>query len=489
MQRLIFILLAAAIACLCLFVPVPEGLTAYGFMVLCVAAGVLLLWITQAVDFSASSFFLMGFLALLGGLINDVSLSPEKIGSAPGIRLAMQGFATPAWILVAAALFLAAAVDISGLGRRLGFWLFLKLGVTPRRVRLGAFLLVFIFSAIIPSPAACAGLSLVVLLSLVEVFGISRTGNLSKGLFLTVGFGPMISALMILTAGGGPVQIAAYIYNGTGHELTWLAYAVYGMPMTVGIFATLYVLLNIHFPLGEETLEDGLLKVQNALQGCGKMCLAEKWVLWVLLMVIPLWITSKVLHPVDNATIAVLAVALLCAVGSVCNLAKFNFELFLARVPWGTLMLFGSVLSLGQALLDSGGAAWLTRQTLVRFGLSELPLWGIVIGGGAVYGLFSLAFSARSASIAALAPTIIAFAQSIPEESGISTWGIALVLCYMVQLPVVLPANSPMAMIAYSSNSFTAKDMAKVGSGLVLAAICLMGLFSQTIWKWLGIFS
>ena len=485
MQRFYFILIAIFIACLCLWLPVPEGLSPTGFMMLCVTGGVLILWISQAVDFSASAFFLIGLMALLGDLVQDPNL--EQGAGQIGIKLAMQGFASSAWVLVTAALFLAAAVDISGLGRRIGFFLFTRIGATPHRVRLGGILLIFIFSTIIPSPAACAGLGLVILASLVDVFGISRKSNLSKGLFLTVGLGPMLSSLMIMTAGGAPMQTTAYILKGTGHELTWMAYALYGFPMTFGLFLSFYFLLEWFFPLGDEQLKNGEELVAKALASCGKMCLAERWVLGVILVVIPLWITSKVLHPMGNGAIAVLAVATLCAAGSVYRLEKFSFNNFCDKVPWGTLMLFGAVLSLGQGLLETGAASWITHQTLVRFGLADLPLWGIVVGGGALYGLFSLAFSVRSAAIAALTPTIIAFAQSIPEQAGVPTWGLSLILCYMVQFPVVLPAHSPMAMIAYSSNSFSTKDMAKVGGSLMVIALILLFIFSKTVWVWMGV--
>lgn len=466
--------------------PVPAGLTHQGFTVLCIAVAMLLLWVSQAVDFSASSFFLLGFMALLGGLADDPHLAGQPLGAVKGVMLSMQGFATPAWTLVLAALFVAAAVDISGLGRRFGFLLIACLGVTVRRVRIGALLLIFCSSVFIPSPAAAATLAFVILSSLVALFAIPRTSNLAKGMFMSVGFCPMISSLMIMTAGGAPVQATAYILKATGHELTWLAYATYGLPLTLCLYGVLYLILERVFPLGDVQLDGGEEKVRRALAECGPLSALEKLVLGVLLLVIPLWVTSKVLHPVDNSTIAVIAVSTLFAGAAALRLPGFAFEDLSAKVPWGTLMLFGSVLSLGQALLESGAAAWVAQETLVRLGVARWPLWGIITGGGLVYGLFSLAFSARSAAIGALAPTVIAFAQSIPPERGISVWGLSMVLCYMVQFPVVLPANSPMAMVAFASNTFTTRDMACVGGLLMGAGLLLILLFSHTVWVWMG---
>ncbi len=486
MGRFVLIAVVVAIACTSFVVPVPAGLTSLGFTVLCIAVAMLVLWVSQAVDFAASSFFLLGFMALLGGLAEDPHLAGQPLGAVKGVMLSMQGFATPAWTLVLAALFVAAAVDISGLGRRFGFFLIARLGVTVRRVRVGSFLLIFFSSVFIPSPAAAATLGFVILSSLVALFAIPRTSNLAKGMFMTVGFCPMLSSLMIMTAGGAPVQATSYIFSATGHELTWLAYAMYGFPLTLCLYGALYVIQEYWFPLDGIQLDGDEKKVRQALADCGPLSALEKLVLGVLLLVIPLWITSKVLHPVDNSTIAVIAVAVLFGGAAVLRLPHFVFEDVNAKVPWGTLMLFGSVLSLGQALLESGAAAWVAQETLVRLGVAHWPLWGIIAGGGLVYGVFSLAFSARSAAIGALAPTVIAFAQSIPPERGISVWGMSMVLCYMVQFPVVLPANSPMAMIAFASNSFTTRDMARVGGVLMGAGLLLILLFSHTVWVWMG---
>ena len=156
-------------------------------------------------------------------------------------------------------------------------------------------------------------------------------------------------------------------------------------------------------------------------------------------------------------------------------------------VNWGTLMLFGAAISLGQALLSSGAAAWVAQNTLARLGMGAWPPLLIIGVAALFFGVFALAFSARSAAVAALVPTVIGFAQALPDSAGLSVWGLSMVLYYTIQFSLLLPVNTPMSMVAYSTNTFSAREMAKVGVPLCLIAILIMMLFAATYWQWVGV--
>lgn len=487
MRNTVLVIASLALVAGLLCLPTPEGLTPQGHVLLAVTGGMLVLWILQAIDFSASSFFLLGLMALCCGLAADPAAPDRALGAVRGVRLAMQGFATPAWILVCSALFIASEVDASGLGKRISLRLLSVAGTSPARIRLAVIGLTLALSLIIPSPAANAGLCTVLMLGVVRLLKIPLRSNLAKSVFLIVAFGPAISTVMVLTAGGGPVQTASFIYQGTGHDLSWMEYFVYGAPMGFGLCAAMFVLLQVLFPAGREASAETGALLCEAMDGCGPWTRQEKSIAVILALVIPLWATSKVLHPVDTATIAMLAVAAIFTPGVMERGAGPAWKALSDKVAWGTLMLFGAVLSLGQALLDSGAAAWLARATLVRMGLAEWPLLAVIGVGGLIFALFGLAFSARSAAIGALTPTIIGFAMSLPPENAVPVWGLTIVMNYAVQFTILVPANSPMAMIAITSNSFTPRDMMRFALPLTAAGFLLLLLFSLTWWPMLGV--
>ena len=486
MRKTLLVVFALVSVALLICLPTPEGLSPQGHALLAVTFGMLVLWISQAVDFSASSFYLVGLMALTCGLTENPARPGEILGPIQAVRLTMQGFSSPAWILVLCALFLAAVVDSSGLGKRLSLRFLSLAGISPRRILIATLILTLFLSIIIPSPAANSGLCTVLMLSVVRLLEIPIRSNLAKGIFLTVAFGPALSTIMILTAGGGPVQTASFIYQGTGYDLSWLDYFIYGAPMALGLCVVLYLLLRLLFPVEGITLPEAGRHLREAITACGPVSRQEKTVSAVLAVTIPLWATAKVLHPVDPATVAMLAVAFIFCPGVMGKDFAPPWQALSKKVAWGTMMLFGAVLSLGQALLDSGAAAWLARETLVRMGLAEWPLMGIILGAGLIFALFGLAFSARSAAIGALTPTIIGFAQSLPPERQVPVWGLALVLNYALQFTIIFPANSPMAMIAMTSNSFATRDMMRLAIPLALAGFVLLAILSSTWWPFLN---
>lgn len=492
MHKPVIIITALGLVAALIWLPTPEGLSPLGQVLLAITGGMLLLWLTQAVDFSASSFYLMGLMALCCGLTQDPDAPGQAIGAIKGVRLAMQGFSSPAWILVGCALFIAATVDSSGLGQRLSLRLISVAGTSPRRIIVAVFALELLLCLIIPSPAANVSLSVVLVLSVVRFLRIPLTSNLSKNLFLIVAFVPQLATIMILTNGGGPIQIASYIYQGTGYDISWLEFFIYGAPLGFGLCLAMYGLLCLLFPAGNEPLANGQKLLREAMSACGPFSRREKGVTALLCVIIPLWATSKVLHPVGTSTIALLAVAAIFCPGLIGS-AKEGLEGpplwkdIAGKVSWGTMCLFGAVLSLGQGLLDSGGASWLARSTLVRMGLAELPLLVIIVGGGAVFALFGVAFSARAAAIAALTPTIIGFAQSLPPENQVPAWGLTLVINYAIQFALIVPTNSPTLMISMHTGAFTARDLLRLSIPLALAGFVLLFLLSCTWWPWLGV--
>jgi len=156
------------------------------------------------------------------------------------------------------------------------------------------------------------------------------------------------------------------------------------------------------------------------------------------------------------------------------------------KVNWGTLMLFGAAISLGIWLLKSGAAAWVAKNTIITLGVDKWPFLLMIGAGGLFFALFSLAFSARSAAVAALVPTAIGFAQSL-NLPGLSVWGMTLILYYTIQFAVIIPVNTPMSMVAYSTDTFSSDEMLKVGVPLMIIAVLLMILFSATYWHWVGV--
>ncbi|WP_207707630.1 SLC13 family permease [Desulfofundulus thermobenzoicus] len=319
-------------------------------------------------------------------------------------------------------------------------------------------------------------------MGIIEAFKLDRKSNLPKAMLLLVAFGTGIAGMGILTSGAPPIQTAMFISQATKHDITWLHWFIYGMPFSIVMGLVLLWLVLRFFPVDNEKLAGGDEVIREQLAKLGPLTGKEIKLLIIMLLTIVLWATGKVLHPLDSSTVAILAVVAMFFPG--INVA--GWKELAGKVNWGTLMLLGAAISLGQWLLKSGAAAWVAKNTIVALGVDKWPFLLMIAAGGLFFSIFALAFSARSAAVAALVPTAIGFAQglSIP---GLSVWGMTLILYYTIQFSVILPVNTPMSMVAYSTDTFSSDEMLRVGVPLVLIAVLLMVLFTATYWHWMGV--
>lgn len=461
-----------------LMLPVPNGLNPQGYMLLVVLAFMLVIWVTESINYPTSSIVLIVTMTLTLGF----SLEKGKlIGTSKGLTMALSGFSSTAWILVTAALFIAAAIEKSGLGKRIGMSILGLVGARSNQVRFGFILMAFILSLFIPAQAANAALMTAIAVGVIQAFNLNPKGNMAKSLLIIVAFGTGIAGMGILTSGAPPIQTAKYIADATGYKISWLEWAMYGLPFAISVAIVLYFLVTKFFPPEMDEMPGGKEAIKERLKKLGKISAQERNLLIIMVLTIALWATGDHLHKIDSSTVALLTVVAIFFP----PFKIANWKDLVGTVNWGTLMLFGGAISLGTSLLSTGAAAWVAKNTIIALGIAQWPILAIVAVGSLFFAIFSLAFSARSAAVAALVPVAIGLAQAL--GNGVNVWGLTLILYYSIQFSVIMPVNTPMSMVAYSTDTFSVSDMMKVGIPLVISAIILATIFSATYWSWLGL--
>ena len=156
-----------------------------------------------------------------------------------------------------------------------------------------------------------------------------------------------------------------------------------------------------------------------------------------------------------------------------------------SRIPWGTIVLFGVGISLGTALLQTKAAAWVANLVVTGFALDQLGGLAILAVLAAFLIIIHLGFASATALAAAMIPIVIAVLQKV-QTPGISVIGMTMVLQFVVSFGFVLPVNSPQGMVAYGTETFSARDFIRTGLVLTVLAYLLTLLFGATYWRWLG---
>jgi sodium-dependent dicarboxylate transporter 2/3/5 len=138
-----------------------------------------------------------------------------------------------------------------------------------------------------------------------------------------------------------------------------------------------------------------------------------------------------------------------------------------ARVDWGTILLFGSGMSLGTLVLKTGLGASLGEAVLGTTGVTTLPGLVALAAGTA---LVMTEFMSNTAAANVLMPVVFAMAVGLDLPPVLPVVAAALGASMAFAMPVATPPNA----IAYGTGKVTMGQMLR--RGLVMNAIALAAI-------------
>ena len=264
-------------------------------------------------------------------------------------------------------------------------------------------------------------------------------------------------------------------------QITWLEWFIAAAPFAAIMSVVLYYVLMKVMPPDTEEIPGSRETIAKALADLGPMKLNEKKLLAVSLTLLFFWSTEMILHNFDTAstTLAAVAIMLMPVIG------VMTWKEAQAKIPWGTLMLFGIGISLGSALLSTKAAAWLAKMIVTWFGIQTMPALIMLAVLAAFLIIIHLGFASATALASAMIPIVISVLQEVKME-GLSVWGMTMILQFVVSFGFILPVNAPQNMVAYSTETFEVKDFMRTGIPLTIIAYVVILLLGATYWKWLG---
>jgi solute carrier family 13 (sodium-dependent dicarboxylate transporter), member 2/3/5 len=188
-----------------------------------------------------------------------------------------------------------------------------------------------------------------------------------------------------------------------------------------------------------------------------------------------------VLHKFDTSTTTITAVALMFLPG----FGIMTWNEAQPKIPWGTIILFGVGISLGTALLQTTAATWLANIVVTAFGLKNATALFILAVMSLFLVVIHLGFASATALASAMIPIVIAVLKSVATP-GINVIGMTMLLQFVVSFGFILVVNAPQNMVAYGTDTFSARDFVRTGLVLTLIALLLVMLLAATYWRWLG---
>ncbi len=462
--------------------PTPAGLPIAGQRMLAILVFSVIIWMTEAVSYPVSAAIIMTLMAFLLGVSPDAAKPETLLGTAKALTLALGGFSNTALALVGGALFLAAAMTHTGLDKRIALVVLSKVGARTNRVLIGVILVGFTLSFFVPSTTARVSCLVPIVMGIIAAFGVEKKSRFAAVMMIATAQADSIWNVGIKTAAAQNMIALGFIEKMLGKTISWMDWFIAAAPYAAIMSVVLYYVLLKLIPPEVDEIAGGKEAVAKALCDLGPMRSSEKKLLGISLVLLFFWATENIIHPFDTSSTTLFAISLLLMPG----IGVMTWKEAQAKIPWGTLILFGVGISLGSAILSTKAAAWLAKIIVTTFGLQTLPALTILAVLAAFLVIIHLGFASATALAAAMIPIIISILQSV-QTPGINVIGMTMVLQYVVSFGMILPVNAPQNMIAYGTETFEAKDFIKTGIPLTIIGYVVIMVLGATYWKWLGI--
>ena len=483
----LWIVISFIVLVMILLLPTSSSLPVMAKAALAILAFAVIMWVTEAVSYPVSATLILGLIILLLGFSpvqhlseqlghpksgNAILKGSELLGTNNALSLAFSGFSTSAVALVTAALFLAVAMQETNLHKRLALYVLSIVGNKTKNIVIGAILVSIVLAFFVPSATARAGAVIPILLGMIAAFKVSKDSKLASLLIVTSLQAVSIWNIGIKTAAAQNIVAINFINQNLGYNVSWGEWFLYAAPWSILMSIALYFIMMKVMPPERDAIEGGKELIKHDLNELGPMS-AREWRLIV--------ISILLLHPIDSASVTLIALGVML----MPKIGVITWKGVEKKIPWGTIIVFGVGISLGNVLLKTGAAQWLSDKTFGLMGLKGLPIIATI----ALITLFNILIHLGFASATSLSSALIPVFISLTSTLGLGDHSIGFVLIqqFVISFGFLLPVSAPQNMLAYGTDTFTVKDFLKSGIPLTIIGYILVILFSLTYWKWLGL--
>ncbi|MFW5418891.1 anion permease [Nocardiopsis sp. CNT-189] len=386
------------------------------------------------------------------------------------------------WLLVAACV-LAAGIERSGLPARAAHALIVRAGTVRHLVHLVTAGVVLTALAI-PSTSGRAALALPVFLALAKVF--AERPAVVRALALVFPATILLSAIATLIGAAAHLIGNEFLEAMAGGGIGFGHWLLLGLPVAVvcsHLAAELVLLLMTRRAdrRGRLAIDPARFAELSGQNASGPLTAAQWRMLALVTAVVALWCTES-LHGLPPTLVALLGAVAATAPG----FGTVRMSAGLKSVPWPLLVFMISAAALGEALVSSGAAEWLTGTALggPAGALGDTALIALVV---AVSAAAHLVLQSRSARAAVLVPAVIplAIASGLNPAALVFASTAAAGFCHTLTSsakPVAMFSDLPDGVPTYRRADLL--RLSVLLGPLVIAVVLVASLY---LWPYLGL--
>ena len=439
------------------YFPTPDGLSSEGHRTLIIVIVALSLIVSETIPLPA-----VAMLILIMEVVLGVD-TPDGVASS---------FMSDAVLFIMGSLMLAVSIVHQGLDKRLALLVITITGNKTWRIVLGFVTISALLSSFIGEHTVGA-MMLPVALALIRNSGLDtgKATKLSSVLLFSIAYGCAIGSIGTPSGGGRNAIMIGYLSEFGMAEISYLDWIKMTYPMLILEIPIVSLILWKTFTPSQKTMDSSVRKLKVQVAKKGKLNANQLMAIGIFILVFLGWIFFSPIFGLG--TVALSGVFLYLSFGLI------NWKEINRNTNWGVILLFGSAISLGIQMKETGAAFWVAGQTLtyleIIFQDVEIVRWFVsVIVTGLLTNLLSSA-----ATVAVLGPIVLDMGGN-PVITGFMT-SIASAFAYLTVVA------SPTCMIIHSTGLITASDYFKAGWKLFIISVFLLLIVSLFYWPSLSL--
>ena len=434
------------------YIPSPEGLTPEGHRTLIIVLVALVLIISESIPLPAVAILILIMEVILG------------VDTADGVA---SSFMSDAVFFIMGSLMLAVSIVYQGLDKRLALGVINITGNKTWRIVLGFVTISALLSSFIGEHTVAA-MMLPVALALIRNAGLEtgKPTRLSTVLLFSIAYGCAIGSIGTPSGGGRNVIMIGYLSEFGMAELSYLTWMKFAYPMLLLEIPIAAIVLWYTFTPSQKIMDSAVRKLKVQVAKTGDLTINQFMAIGIFLLVFVGWVF---LSPFIGLGIVALSGVFLYLSFGLIEWQEIN-----RNTNWGVILLFGSAISLGIQMKETGAALWVAEGTLhyleIIFQDVAVVRWFVsVVITGILTNLLS-----NAATVAVLGPIVLDMGGN-PLITGIMT-SIASSFAYLTIVA------SPTCMIIHSTGLITSSDYLKAGWKLFIISVVLLLLISMFYW-------
>ena len=462
--------IALAVGVLLLNMPLPDGLTALGRIVLTMSVVATILFVTEPIPLPAVA------LLIIVGQVMLMGLDSSEVAKS---------LMNDSVLFIMGSLMLAVAVVKQKLDKRIA-WLIIRVtGTKTSRICFGISVVSGVLASFIGEHTVAAmmlpvGITLITLTS----DDPKKVRNLAAVLLLSIAYGCSVASIGTPSGGARNAIMIGYwkefFYDPSNPEtrvflIDYLRWMTFAYPMFLIQLPLVTVILLFTFRPEYRDLSRAVVRLRSQVENEGPMKGSDWLTIVFFFLVLGGWIFGSI--EIGIGTVAILGAAAFLVAGLV------NWDDMNSGVNWGVILLYAAAISLGVEMKETGAALWVAEtflEWLRPLGAdSGLGLWA------AVSALTTVVTNTMSngAAVAVLGPIVLKLA-TVAGESPIVIGFITAVSSAFAYLTVV---GTPACTIVYASGYLKATDFLSAGWKMVVSSTGIMLLVAALYWPLLGV--